>query len=118
MLASQAPHALAFTTQHYRNRPLQITVVKHRIRRIAGAINPDPGITQLPQGTRKIGDCKNRHGLHGTAGNLVHHRCYPHGPVLRHDHRMHTGRIGRAQTGTQVVWILDAVEHQQKGRLG
>src|SRR6266545_3537249 len=41
----------------------------------------------------------------------------PGGVVLGHDGSVRARRLGRAQDGSQVAWILDLVQEQEEGRL-
>ena len=73
-------------------------------------------VLQAAHGARQIGDHQVGHGVGGAAGHTLDGAVQAHRAVSRRDHRVHAGRVGRAQAGAQVVRIGHAVQDQQQRR--
>ncbi len=115
MLAGETAHTLALCAHHQRHGTSEFRLIEVVIRLAGGTDDPDATLLQLAQAAGQVGDLNERHHFGGATGDLAHDRGQPGGLVARHDHRMHSGRIGAAQAGTQVVRIGHPVQHQQEG---
>lgn len=114
MLAGQPAHALALGAHHQHARPAQVEI-KDLLGRLAGGTDdPQPLLLQLLQRARQVGHRHQRHHFGSAAGDLAHRGVEGRRLVLGHDHRLHSGSIGGAQAGAEIVRIGHPVEHQQQ----
>ena len=69
---------------------------------------------QIPQTSCEIRDCNKGDALCRAAGNLANSLGEMHGPVFGNNDGGNPGGICRAQASTQVVRILNAIEHKNQ----
>ena len=113
-LAREPAQAIALCPQHPGQRHFLVNVM-HRPGGLAcGAHHPHACVLHLAQCAREIGDGDVGHGISRPAGHLDRGGIEPHRAVPGRDHRMGASGVRDTQTGTEVVRILHAVQHQNE----
>ena len=118
MFAGEAAHAFAFVAHHPGHGGGDIVVEQVGFAAHVGAHYPDVVLFELAQGAGEVGYGDVGHGFGGAAGHFAHGGVQADAAVFRRNHGVYAHGVGHAQAGAEVVWVGDAVEDEQQGRLG
>ena len=112
----QVVQAVAFAAHHQHAVAGEVKVVI--VRGAAFIETNDPEIVALEffQSADKIDNAGDSEMLLSAGGSLGGNGAQRSGSTLRHDDGIRTGPVGRAKQGSQILWILDAIERKHEPR--
>lgn len=115
VLTGQASHASAFRAHHDADGSFQVDLINGLGHFIGSADEPDAEFFELVHGTCQVGDAHDGHVFSATAGDAVDGLGDGCGFVFGDDDGTDTSRVSGAQTGTEIVRVLNAVEDEHQG---
>ena len=115
VLTGQASHAGAFRAHDDADGAFEVDLVDGLRNFIGCANEPDAEFFELVHGTCQVGDTHDGDILCATTGDAMHGLGDGSGLVFRDDDGTDTGRVSGAQTGTEIVRVLNAVEDEHQG---
>ena len=115
VLTGQASHAGAFRPHHDADGSFQVDLINGLGNFIGSADEPDAEFFELVHGTCQVGDTHDGDVLCATTGDAMHGLGDGSGLVFRDDDGTDAGRVSSAQTGTEIVRVLNAVEDEHQG---
>jgi hypothetical protein len=117
IFAGEAAGAFFFGAHDDAEGALEVDIVEELLGFIGGADEPEAGVLKFFHGAGEVGDLDEGGMFGGPAGDAADGFGEGNGFILGSDDGMDSGGVGGAETSSQVMRVLDAVEDEDEGAI-